>query len=502
MFEEIPGIKLLSFDYQRLNVDWISFNIQGLTNPETIASKLSNYFTPHILVDDVPTIGFHGLKKKYKVSIRQYTGSKGFWVGTQIIFSGENAAYFYKLVKTQRFDWNILKSNQHSLNLGRIDLFFSHSNDLNHTNELFDEFLVNSRSKIQSYTTTRHIRLQDYPNGKILKVNRRNNSIHYRVYQKEESIRFEIELKHRETKLVQEYLFQNQFDIFEHQLLIRFFQYSERILYPGYPYTDWVVNFKRQYRQLENINSRSLVVHFIENQIITNQKEKERFFHLLQFLSFVKSLKLDKLKDCTKHQIKEQLYYDFKFPLSKFVKFTGMKVSNKSEREKLIFYFYQLQTLDPIVKIFSNRAFRSYVCFPYVDCKNISGKSWVVEVLAAEELFSFPYPYQLPKSFLHSRSKNDLRLKVHLIKSLAIIDTTKKIDLEKFFNTINVRNSPLIQIKKNLIRLLSELVENKIIQNKVEILLKSGKKKDYLIENLTASDITRRIKYIQLHEIS
>jgi hypothetical protein len=48
---------------------------------------------------------------------------------------------------------------------------------------------------------------------------------------------------------------------------------------------------------------------------------------------------------------------------------------------------------------------------------------------------------------------------------------------------------------------LSELVENKIIQNEVEVILKSDKKKYPLIENLTTSDITRRIKYIQLHEI-
>ena len=126
-------------------------------------------------------------------------------------------AYFYKLVKTQKFDWNLLKFNQHSLTLSRIDLCFSHSNDLNYTSKSFDGFLVDSRNKIQNYTTTRHIRLKDFPDGKILKVNRRNNSVHYRVYQKDQSVRFEIELKHRETKLVQDYLFQNQLDIFEHQ---------------------------------------------------------------------------------------------------------------------------------------------------------------------------------------------------------------------------------------------------------------------------------------------
>ena len=72
-------MKLLTFDSQRLDVDWISLNIQGLTDPKTIASNLSKYFTPHILMDDIPSIGFHGFKKKYKVSIHQYTGSKDFY---------------------------------------------------------------------------------------------------------------------------------------------------------------------------------------------------------------------------------------------------------------------------------------------------------------------------------------------------------------------------------------------------------------------------------------
>ena len=133
-----------------------------------------------------------------------------------------------------------------------------------------------------------------------------------------------------------------------------------------------------------NSTSRSLVISYLENQTVTDQVKEERLFHLLQFLSFVKSLKLNPFKDCKKYRLKEQFYYELKFPLSQFVKFTGMQLSNHSKRKKLIFYFFQLQKLDPIVKVFSNRAFRSYVCFPYVDCRNPSGKSWVIEVLAAE----------------------------------------------------------------------------------------------------------------------
>ena len=329
-----------------------------------------------------------------------------------------------------------MKFDQQTLRLGRIDLCFSRPNDLNHTSKSFDRFLVDSRSQIKNHTNTRHIRLQDFPDGKILKINRRNNSLYYRVYQKDQNVRFEIELKHRQTKLVQDYLFQNQLDVFENQLVIKYFQYSKRVLCLDYRYTDWILDFERKHREYDLINSTysSLVTSYIENQRITNQEEEKRLFHLLQFLSFIKSLELNPGKDCKKHRIKKQDYY-LKFPLSKFVNFTGIKISNHSEREKLVFYLYQLQKLDPILKVFSNRAFRSYTCFLYVECENPSGKLWVIEVLTAEELFYFPDPFQLSKSFLCSANKNDLRFKVRIMKSLAVSKPEKTLDLEEFFKS-------------------------------------------------------------------
>jgi hypothetical protein len=87
------------------------------------------------------------------------------------------------------------------------------------------------------------------------------------------------------------------------------------------------------------------------------------------------------------------------------------------------------------------------------------------------------------------------------MKSLAVSKAEKTLDLEEFFNSINLRNNQLIQIKKNIIQLLNELAENNIIQNEVEIVLKSGKRKDQLIQNLTISDITRRIEYLKFYEI-
>lgn len=87
------------------------------------------------------------------------------------------------------------------------------------------------------------------------------------------------------------------------------------------------------------------------------------------------------------------------------------------------------------------------------------------------------------------------------MQSLACSEQSKLLDLQEFFNRINVRNNQLIQIKKRIIQLLNELVENKIIHNELIIQLKSGKKKNLLINTLTTSEITRRIKYIKFHAI-
>ena len=118
-------MSVITLDSENLELDWISFNLEGFRSPEMLGHRLSKHFTPHVLIDDVPTIGFHGLKKKSKVSVRQYTGSKSYWVGTQIIFSGKDAAYFYKLLKTKKLDWSLLKFDGHKLSLCQVNLYFS-----------------------------------------------------------------------------------------------------------------------------------------------------------------------------------------------------------------------------------------------------------------------------------------------------------------------------------------------------------------------------------------
>ena len=64
------------------------------------------------------------------------------------------------------------------------------------------------------------------------------------------------------------------------------------------------------------------------------------------------------------------------------------------------------------------------------------------------------------------------------MESLAVSERGKRLDVEEFFNkvSISIPNNRLIQIKKNIIKLLNELVENNIIQNKIAIEWKSDRK--------------------------
>ena len=109
--------------------------------------------------------------------------------------------------------------------------------------------------------------------------------MHYRVYQKDKNVRFELELKHRKTKLIQDYLFNNQLNAFEDQLVIQYFKYSVKVLCLDYQYTDWVLDFQR--RRLDNFTYRSSVTGYLESQGVQNKDEEKRFFHFLQFLTNV-----------------------------------------------------------------------------------------------------------------------------------------------------------------------------------------------------------------------
>jgi hypothetical protein len=133
----------LIFDSENLVVDWISFNIKGLTDPKQIA-KIALYLSK--------SFGFNSqIKENYEdlISENQNRGKVFFirfsstfnpyWTGTTISFPGQNAAYLYTFIKKGKIDWNLFDLK--NIKLGRFDLHFLRK--LN-TTDLVETFLNES----------------------------------------------------------------------------------------------------------------------------------------------------------------------------------------------------------------------------------------------------------------------------------------------------------------------------------------------------------------------
>jgi len=119
----------LTFQSENLVIDYISFNIPGSDNTESIAEYLFEKFNFNSTLakgqNGTAKSWFYLPRNQHQVSFRQLEydpSSKSFWEGTIIHFSGTNAAQFYKIIQAQKFDWNILKLKNASL--GRIDLHY------------------------------------------------------------------------------------------------------------------------------------------------------------------------------------------------------------------------------------------------------------------------------------------------------------------------------------------------------------------------------------------
>ena len=59
-------MSVITLDSENFQLDWVSFNLEALIDPKIIAGRLLKYFTPHILIEDVPNIGYHGFKKSIR----------------------------------------------------------------------------------------------------------------------------------------------------------------------------------------------------------------------------------------------------------------------------------------------------------------------------------------------------------------------------------------------------------------------------------------------------
>ena len=119
---------LLKFQIENLEIDYLSFNINGLKDPNSI-SKLIEYlyqlgFKSRILSDQeqINTSQLADIGKLYEVKFSRNSKIYKYWTGYILQFSGIHAARFYQLVKANKIDWKKFQTDLTKVNLGRVDL--------------------------------------------------------------------------------------------------------------------------------------------------------------------------------------------------------------------------------------------------------------------------------------------------------------------------------------------------------------------------------------------
>ena len=180
--------KRLTFESENLVVDYISFNIQGLTDIKDItkiAFYLSKSFGFNSQIKENYEDHFEDLisenKNRGKVSFIRFSSTfNPYWTGTTISFPGQNAAYLYTLIKKEKIDWNLFDLK--NIKLGRFDLHFLRKLKTTDPTDLVKTFLNESYEYAKS--KGRKVELEDNKMGHILRINDRKSSNYYRVYSK------------------------------------------------------------------------------------------------------------------------------------------------------------------------------------------------------------------------------------------------------------------------------------------------------------------------------
>ena len=231
-------MKPLNFESENLVVDWISFKFQHLENHRQ--QKIANYLF---------RLGFNSYQESGKLAkpIKEpiqvnftnkfevlFVKEGPYWEGTTLQFSGSNANLFYSLIQKGIISWKIFSSGV----LNRFDLYYSRNKKITDKISVQD-FFENCQRKFRQ--TNKNVSFEKNTRGFILKIGNRRSNNYSRIYETNNSLKFEHEMK---GKFLQKYhllLVLNRLEEFEQKFSSHFLLYFGKLLPLHFSYLDWLV---------------------------------------------------------------------------------------------------------------------------------------------------------------------------------------------------------------------------------------------------------------------
>lgn len=104
------------------------------------------------------------------------------------------------------------------------------------------------------------------------------------------------------------------------------------------------------------------------------------------------------------------------------------------------------------------------------------------------------------QSFRNYKNLTDCFLKLKLIQAISVKGTKKIFYLSQFLEQIKLSNQKIVKVKKDLIVLIQDLVQEAIIQDKITLVYHNTHTQHLDQDQLNFKQVNRRIKQLVFYE--
>lgn len=296
---------------------------------------------------------------------------------------------------------------------------------------------------------------------RVLKIGNRRSNNCSRIYQKQNSLRFELEIKGKTLQNYHNLLVQNSFQEFEQKIYSHFIIYFGKLLPLQYSYTDWLVQKLRPIRQ-QQMSPLTLYSDYIQSEIKT---DPIKLIMLIQFINYAQDLdfQIDSLGGIN--------YRVVTFQLQDFLRFQNQANYNHYQLTKTKRFFDELQK-GILIQSFSDKYFQSLVAVPLVKFEKVQ-KFIITKVWLAEELFYYSYPFCLPNFFNTKLNKDEFEVSFHFFQTFASVNIEKVFSIQEFLDSYpsKISNQRKNNIKKYYIQLVQLLRDINLIEADYKIIV-------------------------------
>lgn len=204
---------------------------------------------------------------------------------------------------------------------------------------------------------------------------------------------------------------------------------------------------------------------------------------------------LDQRKD--KIQILERSlgFVKIHFQAEDFFNFLGISL-DKCNTRKLAKIMDIMHRQSPRLTVFSEtpveKKFQSKSMLVNVEFTKIRRGPFTGEILIAEEIYQYRYPYYLPESILFLPTYNDyyrnymVKIKLLFIESYSSSAVEKRMQIKAFLSQFNRSNQKIAKIKKEILSIFNDLQKKDLIDSRFKLVSETGKE-DKLTKLSTSS---------------